>query len=315
MFAALFDKATTAKRKKPDGTILPDAKKAKAAPPKVAVPQELSKSQRKKLKKKQKQQGQQHQASSPQTATTAKAIHEGAVASKKQTTTMKTDKGAKGASKKMSLTAKMQASQFRNLNETLYTSESKSAWDLFQQEPALFTTYHAGFREQVEKWPTNPVDIFIQFLKTSKPNLVVADFGCGEAAIAASVRQKVHSFDLAAVNDKVTACDMSNVPLKDKVVDVAIFSLALMGKNYEDFVREASRVLKIGGVLKIAEVVSRFTSVSAFENGLMELGFKVTNKDMSGNTHFFLLDAVKISECKATERVLPELKPCIYKRR
>ena len=42
-------------------------------------------------------------------------------------------------------------------------------------------------------------------------DLVVADMGCGEAKIAQSVRQKVHSFDLVARNRYITACDMSQV--------------------------------------------------------------------------------------------------------
>ena len=42
-------------------------------------------------------------------------------------------------------------------------------------------------------------------------SLVVADFGCGEAIIAQKVPNKVHSFDLVAVNEQVTACDMSKV--------------------------------------------------------------------------------------------------------
>lgn len=40
---------------------------------------------------------------------------------------------------------------------------------------------------------------------------MVADFGCGDAKLARSVPQKVHSFDLVALNDSVTACDMSHV--------------------------------------------------------------------------------------------------------
>ena len=108
---------------------------------------------------------------------------------------------------------------------------------------------------------------------------------------------------------------MSNVPLEDGVVDVAIFSLALMGTNYEDFVWEAARVLKVGGTLKIAEVVSRFADFKAFEKGLAALGFKVTKKDTS-NTHFTLLDATKLKTVeKPEERLMPALKPCIYKRR
>ena len=49
---------------------------------------------------------------------------------------------------------------------------------------------------------------------------MIADFGCGEAQIAHTISNKVHSFDLVAANDKVTACDMACVPLATKAVDV-----------------------------------------------------------------------------------------------
>lgn len=49
-------------------------------------------------------------------------------------------------------------------------------------------------------------------LLPSRPaSLVVADFGCGDCKIARSVKNKVHSFDLAAVCDLVTVCDMAKV--------------------------------------------------------------------------------------------------------
>lgn len=40
---------------------------------------------------------------------------------------------------------------------------------------------------------------------------MVADFGCGDAKIARNVPHKVHSFDLVALNDHVTPCDMAHV--------------------------------------------------------------------------------------------------------
>ena len=51
----------------------------------------------------------------------------------------------------------------------------------------------------------------ILYLYNFRPNAVVADFGCGDAKIARSVENKVHSFDLVALNKHVKACDMSHV--------------------------------------------------------------------------------------------------------
>ncbi|MFN7124078.1 MAG: hypothetical protein ACK4NM_18785 [Hydrogenophaga sp.] len=48
-------------------------------------------------------------------------------------------------------------------------------------------------------------------LARANPALRVGDFGCGDAKIARSVPNTVHSFDLVAVNDRVTACDMAHV--------------------------------------------------------------------------------------------------------
>lgn len=126
----------------------------------------------------------------------------------------------------------------------------------------------------------------------NKNKLVVADFGCGDAKLAERLLSvqitngndkdsigelssknnknsgkatsfwcpfEVHSFDLVSGGNKlVTPADMCNVPLPNESVDVGVYSLALMGTNVADFVREGWRVLKFGGCLRVAEVRSRF---------------------------------------------------------
>ena len=74
--------------------------------------------------------------------------------------------------------------------------------------------------------------------------------GCGEARLAASVRQRVLSYDLVALNDRVTATDMAHLPLEDGAANVAVLCLALMGTNIADFLIETNRVLKMGSVHK-----------------------------------------------------------------
>ena len=46
---------------------------------------------------------------------------------------------------------------------------------------------------------------------SSDKSAIVADFGCGDAKIARSVPNVVHSFDLVALNSHVIACDMRHV--------------------------------------------------------------------------------------------------------
>ncbi|KAI8609809.1 ribosomal RNA-processing protein 8-like protein [Chytriomyces sp. MP71] len=229
--------------------------------------------------------------------------------------------------------------RFRMINEKLYTTTSNVAVELFKDEPETFHIYHEGFRAQVESWPSNPVDQYIKSLSTLRGTkttrkgdpIVIADMGCGEAALAKSLislntdavtRFRVHSFDLASPNDFVVACDIRHVPLEDDAVDVVVFSLSLMGTNFLDFLREAWRILKMGGQLKIAEVVSRFPDVSKFIAALVEIGFKLVSKNTS-NKMFIFFEFTKVVERSekpksmkhASDEGGPLLTPCIYKKR
>lgn len=193
---------------------------------------------------------------------------------------------------------KLIGARFRHLNQTLYTSPSADASTLFEANPTFFEEYHAGFRSQVESWPENPVDSFVQEiaerakvrapavkdgagvlpLPMTKGTCRVADLGCGDAALASKVSKlrlnvQVLSYDLAKPNKYVTKADIANLPLEDDSVNVAIFCLALMGTNWIDFIEEAWRVLHWKGELWIAEIKSRFGRV---QNRRVEhsVGFK-----------------------------------------
>ncbi|PNI79583.1 RRP8 isoform 4 [Pan troglodytes] len=113
------------------------------------------------------------------------------------------------------------------------------------------------------------------------------------------------------------ASSQNKVPLEDESVDVAVFCLSLMGTNIRDFLEEANRVLKPGGLLKVAEVSSRFEDVRTFLRAVTKLGFKIVSKDLS-NSHFFLFDFQKTGPPlvgpKAQLSGL-QLQPCLYKRR
>lgn len=147
---------------------------------------------------------------------------------------------------------------------------------------------------------------------------MVADLGCGEAELAGAVgtQHEVHSFDLVAANERVVACDIAHVPLKDAIVDVAIFSLSLMGTNLAQFLCEAARILRPGGLLKIAEVTSRFEELDVFVAGVTQIGFKLISKDTS-NPMFVFLSFKRTSQTPPSPDALPNisLKPCLYKRR
>lgn len=192
---------------------------------------------------------------------------------------------------------KLISSRFRHLNETLYTTPSTQALELFSSNPELFDEYHAGFSRQVqESWPSNPVDGYIQTLRSRggvsdskkgkfdkkrsqqglplprRPNgtCTIADLGCGDAQLARGLTSsadklnlKFLSYDLHAGNEYITKADITNLPVKEGSVDIAIFCLSLMGTNWVSFVEEAWRVLRSDGKGEcwVSEVKSRFGKV------------------------------------------------------
>ncbi|XP_069861360.1 ribosomal RNA-processing protein 8 [Dipodomys merriami] len=215
------------------------------------------------------------------------------------------------------MTQRLDGARFRYLNEQLYSGPSSAAQRLFQEDPEAFLLYHRGFQNQVKKWPLQPVDRIAKDLRQRPASLVVADFGCGDCRLASSVRNPVHCFDLASLDPRVTVCDMAQVPLEDESVDVAVFCLSLMGTNIRDFLEEANRVLKPGGLLKVAEVSSRFEDVRAFLRAVTKLGFKILYKDLT-NSHFFLFDFEKTGPPQVGPKAQLsglKLQPCLYKRR
>ncbi|CAN3480021.1 25S rRNA (adenine(645)-N(1))-methyltransferase [Diutina catenulata] len=268
---------------------------------------------------------------------------------------------------------KLSGSRFRWINEQLYTITSNDALSLIEKQPELFDEYHSGFRSQVKSWPENPVNVFVDQIKARafKPvnapgglpglenkQVVVADMGCGEAQLAQDVdkfvsRQKgkrrtnikVHSFDLKKQNKFITVADIKNVPMADESCTIVVFSLALMGTNFLDFIEEAYRILAPRGELWIAEIKSRFADDKGdeFVNALKLLGFFHKNTDDSNKmfTRFeffkpaqdiidqrkeklqrqkkFIEQETQKEELEKKREKRPEgewlLKPCIYKRR
>uniref|UniRef100_A0A7S2SF88 Ribosomal RNA-processing protein 8 n=1 Tax=Rhizochromulina marina TaxID=1034831 RepID=A0A7S2SF88_9STRA len=215
--------------------------------------------------------------------------------------------------------SKLEGAKFRMLNEQLYTTRGEEAFRSFSREPGLFDIYHRGFREQVEKWPVNPLHRIIQWIKAGHAKAVVADLGCGDAELADSLPNTVHSFDLVSRRPHVTACDMARLPLPASSVDIAVFCLSLMGTNLADYLGEAHRILrkKPAGILKVAEVRSRFDGepggLDRFVESIESIGFKLTSQDKKSK--MFVMMEFRVLPQRSQDPVDVVAKPCLYKRR
>ncbi|KAG6854994.1 hypothetical protein C0991_005923 [Blastosporella zonata] len=187
----------------------------------------------------------------------------------------------------------LDGARFRMINESLYKSDSLHAHQMMKEDPRVFQDYHAGFRHQVQLWPTNPVEHYISVLSKYPKKTVVADLGCGDAAMARSLVPEgltILSFDLVSDDAFVVEADICDkIPLPGsepteksegdgQVVDVVVCALSLMGTNWPNCIREAWRILKPGGELKIAEVASRFTNIEEFQNLIGSTGFRLKSK-------------------------------------
>ncbi|KAH8106071.1 methyltransferase-domain-containing protein [Cristinia sonorae] len=229
----------------------------------------------------------------------------------------------------------LHGARFRWINETLYKSDSEHAHQMMRENPSVFSEYHTGFRHQVQSWPSNPVSHYVSVLSRKPSKTVIVDLGCGDAALAQALQPQgytVLSYDLVSDGAYVTEADIcSHIPLPGKeedegpgaaqVVDVVVCALSLMGTNWPKCIREAWRILRDGGELKIAEVASRFTNVEAFTSLICSVGFKLRSTDDS-NTHFTLFEFTKAPRKSRTEKEWEQimgrgevLKPCEYKRR
>ncbi|XP_067633438.1 ribosomal RNA-processing protein 8 [Eurosta solidaginis] len=214
-----------------------------------------------------------------------------------------------------SLKHQLLAGRFRYINEQLYTMDSTQAEELFKSDAEAFEAYHAGYQQQVEKWPMNPLDRIIKMIYRLPKTLEIADFGCGEGNLAKLVPNKVYSMDLVSTRDDIIACDMACTPLPDQSVDIAVYCLSLMGTNLKEYLLEANRVLRMSGIVLIAEIQSRFDDLRNFIRGLQACGFELIKKDT--NEQLFYFFQFKKVRNVGKVALIPEfsLKPCLYRKR
>jgi superfamily II DNA or RNA helicase len=169
-------------------------------------------------------------------------------------------------------------SELSEFNRRGKTTLSSTMNKEFNNDPESWFRYHSLRRESVKDWEEIPYEYIATKIKNKNHKIV--DFGCGENKFKECVTNDVTSFDHIAIDDTVIACDMSDVSnhLSDESVDVAVFSLALWGTNYKDYIKEAYRVLNWGGNIYIAEPSKKYKTEDDEKNLInliKEFGFEI----------------------------------------
>ena len=132
------------------------------------------------------------------------------------------------------------------------------------------------------------------------PKTRIADFGCGiEARLMNELGiERVISFDHVTVADsKVIACDMKSVSqyVGDSSVEVVMFCLSLMGKNWRDYIAEANRCLCVRGSMLIVQTTRELANgqrLSELRDAIRQQGFAIDVDEMRGD--FTFIEATKV---------------------
>lgn len=181
---------------------------------------------------------------------------------------------------------------FSVLNQRWTSSHSATTHARLADDPSEWYLYHDLYRRARQDWPEQPYERIASRV-SSRPDWVVGDFGSGEALLAQALPNRVVSLDHVALNETVMACDLATTPLRDGELDVAVFSLSLMGSNWAEYLAEAHRALKPFGFLFIAEPHGRWEGREALlVAAVTDSGFVVTQHPEQ-RYQFIYLEAMK----------------------
>jgi hypothetical protein len=173
------------------------------------------------------------------------------------------------------------------------TTNSKRLHKEITENPEEWYEYHKARHENMKTWNEIPYEYIASKIKNK--NRIVADFGCGENLMKTFIpNNKVYSFDHIAIDDSVIACDMANTPLDNESIDIAVFSLALWGTNFEDYFKEAYRLLNYDGLMYIAEPSKTYTQEDRDEllDILRRNGFTLVG-NIEDRGKFFYITVIK----------------------
>jgi hypothetical protein len=172
---------------------------------------------------------------------------------------------------------------FSRINNRWNSSNSSTTHYRLTTDKEEWEYYHSLLREHRKDWAVDPLEEMAKYLSI-REGYAIGDFGCGEGLLAEKLSGKctVHSFDHVSSKEFITDCDISNVPLDNEELDVAVFCLSLMGRNFTDYLKESHRTLKLDGMLHIYEATSRFKDLNAFEFDLRSLGFSQISIEEKG---------------------------------
>ena len=181
---------------------------------------------------------------------------------------------------------------FSEMNKSWSTSRSENTFKRLKNNEKEWYYYHDLYKKRREDWDEIP---YLEIAKKINkcPEWIVADMGCGENLLSKEVSNKVHAFDYVAIDNDVTACDMSSIPLADQEINAVVFCLSLMGSNYLDYIKEAFRVTKPYGNIFICEPKKKVEKrLEVLKKEIDSIGFKIV--EVTTSSQFVYIHGIKL---------------------
>ena len=185
-----------------------------------------------------------------------------------------------------------QLGELSELNKSWSSLNSDTLHSKLLKDESEWYYYHTLYSKSRETWSEFPYKEIAKKIN-NRPEWIIGDFGCGENLLAKEIANKIYAFDHVAIDDSVISCDIINVPIENEILDVAVFSLSLMGRNYIDYIKEAYRTLKPYGTLFICEPESKWKGrEDKLTEQIESAGFKCLGIIRKTNK-FIYIDAIK----------------------
>ena len=191
-----------------------------------------------------------------------------------------------------------QYGNFTKQKQKINAEDSSATNQRMMKNPEEWHEYHRNYREERKNWKVVPFNQWIKRIKKLPERYIVGDFGCGEAKVSEALGSRIINFDHVAMDSSIISCDMSDVSqyVKNDELDVALFSLSLIGKNWKDYLKEASRCLNDDGLLFISETTKPSSKLESIREEIKNLGFKIYKDSEMGESTFIEARKIKASE-------------------
>ena len=177
-----------------------------------------------------------------------------------------------------------------SIHQKANTSTSFHMNEYFTSNPNKWKEYHKIREENKKNWVEDPLDVIAEKLNKNT-NQIIADLGCGMNQLKDKVKgfSKWYSFDHYSEDDTVIKADISNLKeyLCDNTIDSAVFCMSLWGTNYMDYIKEAYRYMKIGGIMYIVEPKDKVNQAELI-GGATQFGFEIISIDIERNGKTYL---------------------------